>query len=90
MFLRQRSGRIHRPIQVPVSAFHLNIGFVDSVGFVGRLEVRAAALIEFRPKDLDPAPDAGSMNMKAAFIHEIRHLPVAQREAQSTNAHTRG
>ena len=63
-------------------AFHLNIGFVDPVGFVGRLQVRTAALIEFRPEDLDPAPDAGSVDSKAPFIHEIRHLPIAQREAQ--------
>src|SRR5712671_5069872 len=41
-----------------------------------------AALIEFRPENLDPAPDAGSVDTKAAFSHEIRHLPVAQREAQ--------
>jgi hypothetical protein len=41
-------SRIHRPIQVPVLVFHLHIGFVDPVGFVGR----------------------------------IRHLPLAQPEAQ--------
>jgi len=53
--------------QVPVLAFHLNIGLVDPVGFVGRLQVRTAALIEFRPEDLDPTPDAGSVDMKASF-----------------------
>jgi hypothetical protein len=51
--------RIHRPIQVPILAFNLNIGFVDPVGSVGRLEVWTTAPIEFRPEDLDPAPDAG-------------------------------
>jgi hypothetical protein len=71
------------------SWLHLKIGFVDPAGFVGPLQLRTAALIQFRPEDLDPAPDAGSVDTKGAFSHQKRHLPVTQRGAQVPRTQTR-
>jgi hypothetical protein len=43
-------------------AFHINIGLFDPVGFVGRVQVKTPTLIEFRPEDWGPTPDAGSVD----------------------------
>src|SRR6516165_4119857 len=65
-----------------VLAPHLNISFVDSIRLVGRLQVGTAALLQFRSVDLNPAPDAGSVDGKTTLRHDRRHVPIAERKAQ--------
>ena len=47
---------IHGSVQIPV--LHFDVGFIDAIAFIGPFQVRAAAPIQFRYLDLDPAPDA--------------------------------
>jgi hypothetical protein len=44
------------------------IRFIDTPGFVGRLEMTAQPLLEFRPVALNPSPDRGVVGLQAAFI----------------------
>src|SRR5215469_17898349 len=55
-------------IEVTPTALHPNIGFIDTPGFVGRLEMTAQPLLEFRPVALNPSPDRGVVGLQAAFI----------------------
>ena len=72
-------GGIHGAIQIAVLPF--DVGFIDTVAFIGALQVSAAALVEFRPVDSDPAPDATGVKARprssaisAMCAKEIRNL----------------
>jgi hypothetical protein len=51
------SGGIHRSVQVAVLPFYADVGLIDAIAFIGPFQVRATAPVQFRPVDLDPAPD---------------------------------
>ena len=44
-----------------------NVRFIHPIAFVTRFQVRAAALIQFRAIDLDPAPDTAGVDEQATF-----------------------
>ena len=60
MFVRfefVREGPIVGAIQVAPAALHPNIGFINTPGFIGWLEMTVQPLLEFRPVALNPSPD---------------------------------
>ena len=62
------SRGIDGPIEVTPTALHPNVGFIDTPGFVGRLEMTAHPLLELRPVALNPSPHRGVVGLQAAFI----------------------
>src|SRR5215467_13146903 len=59
---------IDGPIEVTPTALHPNIGFIDTPGFVGRLEVSAQPLFSFWPLTLNPSPHRSVVGLQAAFL----------------------
>jgi hypothetical protein len=53
---------IYRSVQISVLPFDPDLGFVDAVVLIGAFQVGAAGLVQFRPVDLDPAPDATAVD----------------------------
>jgi hypothetical protein len=64
---------IHGAIQISVP-FDPDVGFIDAIASIGLLQVSAAALVQFRPVDLDPAPDATGMEKQTAFERHLGHV----------------
>ena len=60
------------------TALDPHIGFINTPGFVGWLEMPAQPLLEFRPVALHPAPDRRVVSFQAAFIEEL--FDIAERE----------
>ena len=77
---------IHGSVQISVLPFDPDVGLIDAVAFVGAFQVSAAALVQFRPVDLDSAPDATGVNEQTTFE---RHRPWAQRRSEISGATAR-
>jgi hypothetical protein len=73
---------IHGAVQILVLALHLYIRLVDAEAFVGRPQVRAAPLVQFRAVDLDPAPDATGMDEQPALERHLGHVHERDRKPQ--------
>ena len=67
-------GGIHGSIEIAVLPFDPDVGFIDTVAFISAFQVRAAALVQFRPVDLDPAPDATGMDEQTTFERHLGHV----------------
>ena len=55
-----------------------NVGLIDTPGFVGRLEMTAQPLLEFRPVALNPSPDRSVVGLQAALGEQL--FDIAERE----------
>ena len=66
--------RIHGSVQISVLPFDPDIGFIDAIAFVGAFQVSAAALVQFRSVDLDPAPDTTGVDKQTAFERHLGHV----------------
>ena len=60
--------------KISVLSFGPDVGFIDAVAFIGASQVSAAALVQFRPVDLDPAPDATGVNEQTTFERHLGHV----------------
>jgi hypothetical protein len=65
-------------IKVTPTSLHSNILFIDTPGFVGRLEMTAQQLFQFRTVLLKPTPDLGVIRLQTALGQQL--LDIAQRE----------
>jgi hypothetical protein len=66
--------------QITPTALHPNIGFIDTPGFVGRLEMTAQPLLEFRPIALNPL--TGLVNQELLLRNE--YLTAENRVLRAT------
>ena len=64
------AGGIQRSIQILVLTFYLNVGLVDPIALVDRLQIPAAAFIQFGCIRLHPAPNATSV-LSQKFIAKV-------------------
>src|SRR6202158_3990873 len=69
---------IDGPIQVTPTALYSNIGFIDTPGFVGRLEMTAQPLFQFRTVTLNPTPDRRVICLQTALGEQL--FDIAQRQ----------
>ncbi len=59
-------------------ALHSNIGFIDTPGIVGRLEMTPQPLFQFRTVTLNPTPDSRVIRRQTALGEQL--FDIAQRE----------
>jgi hypothetical protein len=78
------SGGIHVSVQVSVLPFYSDVGFIDVIAFIGPFQVRAAAPVQFRPVDLDPAPDASGVDEQTTFQRYLGQVRKGDRKPQVT------
>ena len=52
------------------------------LAFIGPFQVSAAALVQFRPVDLDPAPDATGVDEQTPFERHLGHARKGDRKPQ--------
>lgn len=71
---------VDRSIEIPVSAFDLDVRLIDPPAFANWLEVRSASLVQFRRVLLDPAPEAAAVHPEAALLHHLGDMCVRQRK----------
>src|SRR5215467_11531830 len=69
-------------VQISVLPFDPDVGFIDAVALIGAFQVSAAALVQFRSVDLDPAPDATGVNEKTTFERHLGHVRKGDRKPQ--------
>jgi hypothetical protein len=50
------------------------------IALVGSFQVRAVALVQFRPLDLDPAPDATGVDKQTTFQCHLGHVRKGDRK----------
>jgi hypothetical protein len=55
---------------------------IDAIAVVGLFQVRAAAPVQFRPVDLDPAPDATGVDEQTTFERHLGHVRKGDRKPQ--------
>src|SRR6266536_2452393 len=72
------SLRIHSSIEVHPDLFHFHIRFIDAPRVVRRVEMRAAALLQFGCVVLHPAIDGGVIDVQSSLEHHLLQIPVAQ------------
>ena len=65
---------IHGSVPIAVLPFYPDVGFIDAVACIGAFQVSAAALVQFRPLDLDPAPDATGVDEQTTFERHLGHV----------------
>jgi hypothetical protein len=58
---------IHGSVQVSVLPFDPDVGFIDTIALIGPFQMSAAALVQFRPVDLEPAPNATGVDEHTTF-----------------------
>jgi hypothetical protein len=77
---------IHGSVQISVLPFDLDVGCIDAIACTGPFQVNAAARIQFRSLDWDPAPVG---NWRADRVRAPPR-PCAQMrwETSGTTAHT--
>ena len=73
---------IRGSVQISVLPFDPDIAFIDAIAFIGPFQVRAAALVQFRPVDLDPAPDASGVDEQTTFERHLGHVRKGDRKPQ--------
>ena len=61
-------------VQISVLPFDPDLGLIDAIAFINPFQVRAAAPVQFRPVDLDPAPDAAGVDEQTTFERHLRHM----------------
>jgi hypothetical protein len=69
---------IDGPIEVTPTPPHSNIGFIDTPGFVGRLEMTEQPLFQFGSVALNPTPDRRVIRAQTALGEQL--FDIAQRE----------
>ena len=65
---------LRQAVLTSVLPFDPDVGFIDAVASIGVFQVPAAALVQFRPIDLDPAPDATGMDKQTTFECHLGHV----------------
>src|SRR5262245_65912290 len=65
-----------------VLPFDPGVGLISAVALVGAFQVSAAALVQLRPVDLDPAPDATGVNEQTTFERHLGHVRTGDRKPQ--------
>src|SRR5215467_15711661 len=73
---------IHGSVQISVLPLDPDVGFIDAIAFIGPFQVSAAALVQFRPLDLDPAPDATGVDEQTGFERHLGHVRKGNRKRQ--------
>ena len=76
------ASRINRSIEEPFLSFNLNVGLIQAPTLTGWLEMTPAALVQFRPVDLDPAPNTTRADGQTSFRRHLRHLRHRERITQ--------
>src|SRR5262249_24496585 len=71
---------IHGSVQISVLPFDPDVSFIDAISVIGPLQVSAAALVQFRPLDLDP--DATGVDEQTTFQRHLGHVPKGNRKPQ--------
>jgi len=56
--------------------------FIDAIAIIGPLQVSAAALVQFWPVDLDPAPDPTGVDQQTTFQRHLGHVRKGNRKPQ--------
>ena len=79
---------VHRSIQIPPHALHLNLGFVDAPGIGGGVQVRSAASIQQRCRVLHPPKDRRVVDVQSSF-QQLFQIAIAERIYQRTQSRTR-
>src|ERR1700732_1903527 len=69
---------IDRPVEVTPTALHSNIRFIDTPGFVRRLEMTKQPLFQFGTVTLNPTPDGRVIRLQTALGEQL--YDIAQRE----------
>jgi hypothetical protein len=77
-----RPGGIDGPIKVTPAALHANIGLIDPPGFVGRLELPAPPLFQFRTVTLHPTPDRRVIRRQPTLGEQLFDVTQRERAAQ--------
>ena len=67
-------------VQISVLPFDPDVGLINAIARIGAFQVGAAALIQFRPVDLDPAPDATGMDEQTTFERHLGHVRKRDRK----------
>ena len=76
------TGGIDGPVEVTPSALYSNIGFIDTPGFVGRLEMTAQPLFQFGSVTLNPTPDRRVIRLQTALGEQLFDIAERQRVPQ--------
>jgi hypothetical protein len=69
---------IDGPIQVAPTALYSNVGLIHAPRFVGRLDVPPQPLFQLGTVTLQPAPNGGVVDLQAAFLQKLFHIPKRQ------------
>ena len=67
-------GGIDGSVQVSVLPFDSYVDLIDAIAFIGPFQVKAAAPVQFRPVDLDPAPDTTGVDEQTTFQRHLGHV----------------
>src|ERR1035437_2991053 len=73
------TGGIDGPIEVTPTALHSNIRLIDTLGFVGRLEMTAQPLLPFGTVTLNPTPDRRVIRLQTALGEQLFDIAERQR-----------
>src|SRR5882724_8245367 len=73
------SSGIQRPVQILVLYFYVDIGLVDPIAVIGRLQMRSAAFVQLGCIYLHPAPNAARIHLDATFGHQLGDVLVGER-----------
>ena len=73
---------INGPIEATPTPLDPNIRFIDPPGLVGRLELTAQPLFQFRTVTLNPTPDRRAIRLKPALGEQLFHIAQRRRIAQ--------
>ena len=65
-------------VEIAPTVRDTNVGLIDAPGLIGRLEMTAQQLLQFRTVALDPALDCRVVRLQAAFAEQF--FDIAERE----------
>jgi hypothetical protein len=76
------SLRIDSAIEVHPDLFHFHVRLIDPTRVGRRIEMRAAALLQFGCIALYPAVDRGVIDMQSSLAHHLLQISIAERIPQ--------
>ena len=72
-------GGIQRSIHILILAFYVDIGLVDPIALVRRLQMRSAAFVQLRCIGLHPAPNAAGIHLDTTFGQQLGDVLLGER-----------
>jgi hypothetical protein len=72
-------GGIQRSIQIFILTFDLDVGLIDPIALIDRLQIRTAAFVQLGCIRLHPTPNATGVYLYATFGHQLGDVLVGQR-----------